>query len=98
MRLIKLSRESKKKVISQTLKVLRDGGLVVFPSDTVYALLADAANEKAVNKLILFKQRPAGKPISVFIPNVQTIGTLCKLNISQKNILSNILPGPFTVV
>ncbi|MFH1827419.1 MAG: L-threonylcarbamoyladenylate synthase [bacterium] len=98
MRLIKLEEKNKKKVISQTLKVLKDGGLVVFPSDTVYGLLVDSTNEQAVKKLISFKERPAGKAISVFIPNIQMIEMICNINSSQKNIMEKILPGPFTVV
>jgi len=98
MRLIKLNRQNAKKAISKTIKVLKNGGLVVFPSDTVYGLLADATNEEAVKKLIEFKQRPAGKPISVFVPNVRTIELLCNVNKPKLNILYNILPGPFTIV
>lgn len=98
MRLIKLNKQNAKKAISQTINVLKNGGLVVFPSDTVYGLLADATNEEAVKKLTKFKQRPAGKPISVFVPNVRTIELLCNVNKPKLNILYNILPGPFTIV
>jgi len=41
-----------KKIIKQTVKVLKNGGLVIFPTDTVYGLLCDATNEKAVKKLM----------------------------------------------
>ena len=63
MKIIKLD---DKNVIEKTIEVLRQGGLVIFPSDTVYGLLVDGKNEQAVKKLIAFKNRPPGKPISVF--------------------------------
>ena len=55
-----------KDVVNEAITVLESGGLVVFPTDTVYGLLCDATNEKAVRKLIEFKNRPPGKAISVF--------------------------------
>ncbi len=83
--------------IDQTLAVLKQGGLVIFPSDTVYGLLADATNEEAVKKLIEFKSRPSGKPISVFC-NFQMLDKLVKINQETRNKLQALLPGPFTVV
>lgn len=82
---------------SEVLKTLKKGGLIVFPSDTVYGLLTDATNEKAVKKLIHFKNRPAGKPISVFTTEKKLTG-LVKVNSKQRKTLEVLLPGPFTVV
>jgi L-threonylcarbamoyladenylate synthase len=84
-------------VIDQTIKIFKSGGLVIFPSDTVYGLLCDATNEQAVKKLIAFKNRPAGKPISVF-SNLKFIDQLVKINKGQKKIIEEILPGPFTLI
>jgi L-threonylcarbamoyladenylate synthase len=84
-------------VINQTIKTLKSGGLVIFPSDTVYGLLCDATNDQAVKKLITFKNRPAGKPISIFT-NIESINQLVKLNKDQKKVINKILPGPFTII
>ena len=86
-----------KNVIEKTTDVLQRGGLVIFPSDTVYGLLVDAQNEEAVRKLINFKNRPPGKPISVFT-DWDFIEDLVEINPLQEKILENILPGPFTVI
>jgi len=86
-----------KNVIEKTVEVLQQGGLVVFPSDTVYGLLVDAYNEKSVKKLIAFKNRPPGKPISVFV-DWDFLYDLVLFSEKQKELLKNILPGPFTVV
>ena len=84
-------------LIDETIKILNQGGLVVFPSDTVYGLLVDAKNEAAVKKLIAFKNRPPGKPISVFV-DWSFVDELVEISIKQKKLLRNILPGPFTLV
>ena len=89
--------EIKNKPIENTIKILKGGGLVIFPSDTVYGLLVDAYNEKAVRKLIAFKNRPPGKPISVFA-DWGFLYDLVLISEKQKELLKNILPGPFTVV
>jgi len=94
MKIIKLSY---KNIIEKTIKILNQGGLVVFPSDTVYGLLVDAKNEEAVKKLINFKNRPPGKPISVFV-DWDLLYDLVLVSEKQKGLLNNILPGPFTVV
>lgn len=85
------------KTINETIKVLNNGGLVVFPTDTVYGLLCDAANKKAVEKLIQFKERPPGKAISVFC-NFAMLPKLVKINDKQKKIIDNVLPGPYTII
>lgn len=84
--------------INQTIKVLKQAGLVVFPSDSVYGALVDATNKKACQKLIEFKARPPGKAISVFVSGFEMINDLVEVNEKQNTILTEILPGPFTVV
>ncbi len=84
--------------IKDIIAVLKKGGLIIAPSDTVYGLLVDAKNETAVHKLIRFKNRPPGKPISVFVANWQMLKKTVAVNESQKKILDSLLPGPFTIV
>lgn len=84
--------------VNDVVKVLRGGGLVVFPTDTVYGLLVDAKNENAVRKLIAFKSRPAGKPISVFAGDFDTLQQLVEVTSKDLTRLRELLPGPYTVV
>ncbi len=88
---------SKKEILTKTIETLKSGGLVIFPSDTVYGLLVDAANQKAVEKLIEFKSRPKGKAISVFVD----WSLLDKTVSVDKNMLQRVkdlFPGPFTII
>lgn len=84
--------------IDEVAKVLKEGGVVISPTDTVYGLLADATNEAAVQKLIKIKERPPGKPISVFVSDFQMMKEYVYIDNKQKNILKQFIPGPFTVV
>ena len=86
------------KVIKETIKVLKDGGLVVFPSDTVYILAVDPTNKLAVEKLLAFKNRWTGKAISVAVLDKKMALDYVKLNENGENIYKNLLPGPFTIV
>jgi L-threonylcarbamoyladenylate synthase len=79
-------------LIEGAVKVLRDGGLVAIPTETVYGLAADADNVDAVNLIFSTKGRPAGHPLIVHIakPN-QSIAHLTNQDIDQawQNILSH---------
>lgn len=84
--------------IDKILQVLRNGGLVIAPSDTVYGLLVDATNELAVKKLIQFKNRPPGKAISVFVNDFSMMKKYVEVTSKQESTLKELLPGPFTVI
>ncbi len=79
-------------------KTLQAGGLLVTPSDTVYGLLVDATNEHAVKKLLAFKNRPWGKPISVFVADIPMLAGYVNLENKQKETIKELLPGPFTII
>jgi L-threonylcarbamoyladenylate synthase len=58
------------KDIDKVVQVLKEGGIVCAPTDTIYGLLADAGNRKAVERLYEFR-RPSGRPFIVLIPKVE---------------------------
>lgn len=86
------------KVIEETVEVLKNGGLVVFPSDTVYILAVDPTNQLATEKLLAFKNRWTGKAISVAVFDKKMAQEYVELNENGENIYANLLPGPFTIV
>lgn len=97
MKIIKLNSGNVDQTIYNTIEVLKSTGLVIFPSDTVYGLLVDATNKAAVEKLIAFKNRPVGKPISIFT-DLESMDQLVEINKDQQKVFEEILPGPFTIV
>ncbi len=90
--------KNRSKISKEAIKTLACGGLVISPSDTVYGLLVDATNEIAVSKLIQFKNRPPGKPISVFVSDFAMLHEHTAVNKQQMLILTELFPGPFTVI
>ncbi len=84
--------------IQQAMRVIKDGGLVVYPSDTVYILAVDPTNKLAVDKLLAFKNRWTGKAISIAVADKKMAQEFVELSESAEQIYKNLLPGPFTVV
>ncbi|MFZ5986103.1 MAG: L-threonylcarbamoyladenylate synthase [Bacillota bacterium] len=79
--------------------VLRQGGLVAFPTETVYGLGADALNEKAVKKIFEAKGRPSDNPLIVHIEDSRSINELVSDIPSNASILMDrFWPGPLTLV
>ncbi len=83
--------------LQRCISILQKGGLIVAPSDTVYGLVCDATNEEAVKKLIAIKNRPFGKPISVFVDGFAMLEQIVEVG-NKLSTLTSLLPGPFTVV
>ena len=86
-------------VIGQAVEALRRGGLVAFPTDTLYALGADALAADAVERVLTVKGRARGKPLSVLVPSVEAIAALgVSLTEGVRDVLRAFWPGPLTVV
>ena len=88
-----------KKSIARAAEVLRSGGLVAFPTETVYGLGADLLNEKAIARLYKVKDRPKGKPFTVHINDVSAIKKLgCRISKEAKVLMDKYWPGPLTII
>ena len=98
MKIVEIQDNNYQNLIKETAEVIRSGGLVVYPSDTVYILAVDPTNEIGVKKLLAFKNRWTGKAISVAVLDTKMALDYVVLNNNGKNIYSSLLPGPFTIV
>ncbi|QDV24277.1 L-threonylcarbamoyladenylate synthase [Aureliella helgolandensis] len=79
--------------------ILRDGGLVAFPTETVYGLGADATNQAAIQRLFLAKGRPSDNPLIVHLAAVRDWRMAAsELTESAKQLLAAFSPGPLTTV
>lgn len=80
-------------------RILREGGTVAFPTETVYGLGADATNESAVRKIFEAKGRPADNPLIVHIGDIAMLGSVVgTITDSARLIIEKFFPGPITVV
>jgi len=89
----------KAKAIALAAKIIREGGLVAFPTETVYGLGADALNSKAVKRIYEVKGRPPDNPIIVHIAEKNDIYKLAKcVPKKAKKLVQKFWPGPLTLV
>src|SRR6185369_161817 len=79
--------------------IIRDGGLVAFPTETVYGLGADAMNETAVQKLFRAKRRPADNPLIVHVSDRDMLDSVAAGVTPQgERLIGRFWPGPLTLV
>jgi L-threonylcarbamoyladenylate synthase len=80
-------------------EVLREGGLVALPTETVYGLGADAENELAVRQIFAVKGRPASHPLIVHIPAAEHLDAWARIVPDEARTLAKAFwPGPLTLV
>ena len=98
MTIIETSQEKPAKIIKIATQVLHAGGLMIFPTETTYGAGVDATNQKAVDKLLSYKGRREGKPLSIALPTQKEAAKYVELNDSAKKNYARYLPGPVTVI
>ena len=79
-------------------EILKSGGLVAFPTETVYGLGADAFNTKAVAKIYSAKKRPNFNPLIVHVIDLETAQKFVYLDDAALLLANNFWPGPLTIV
>jgi tRNA threonylcarbamoyl adenosine modification protein (Sua5/YciO/YrdC/YwlC family)/tRNA threonylcarbamoyl adenosine modification protein YjeE len=89
---------SEKALLEKIVQVLRAGGLVIMPTETVYGAMVDATNADAVKKLLSYKARRQGKPLSIAVSDEGMAEKYVTPNAQAKNLYAQFLPGPVTVV
>lgn len=94
MEIIKPGRDA----VDQAVTVLKSGGLVIYPTETVYGIGAGATNPGAIKKLSKYKNRPFGKPYSIAVAGQKMAEEYVELNATAKNLYREFLPGPLTVI
>lgn len=88
-----------KKDIGEAASIIRRGGLVALPTETVYGLGADAFNSKAVADIYKAKGRPSDNPVIVHIARASDMGRLTPmLSADIVALIENFWPGPLTLV
>lgn len=85
--------------ITRALEILRAGGLVGLPTETVYGLAADASNELAVRRIFAVKGRPSSHPLIVHVASVERAREWCTtLTPLGEKLAAEFWPGPLTLI
>ena len=87
-----------KKLINKAIDIMADGGVILYPTDTVYGLGANIFNNDAVKRIYEIKQREPSKPLSILVSNVESIPLVAQTSMKQMDIINNWLPGPYTFI
>lgn len=98
--LIKLYEENpNQKEIDKVISVLQDGGLIIYPTDTVYAMGCDALNVRAVEEICRIKGiNPTKSNLSIICYDLSNISEYAKVNNATFKLMKKNLPGPFTFI
>jgi tRNA threonylcarbamoyl adenosine modification protein (Sua5/YciO/YrdC/YwlC family) len=87
------------KEIDKVVQILRDGGLIIYPTDTVYAIGCDALNVKAVEEICKMKNiNPAKSNLSIICYDLSNISEYARVDNSTFKLMKKNLPGPFTFI
>ncbi|MCX6771386.1 MAG: L-threonylcarbamoyladenylate synthase [Candidatus Micrarchaeota archaeon] len=80
------------------LAAIKAGGIVAYPTDTLYGLGCDATNPSAVKRLRALKCRDPAKPFSIIVSDFPMLLRFCRVSSEQEKILHKLLPGPYTFI
>lgn len=84
--------------LSAAIKAVQHGDIIVYPTDTLYALGADIFNEIAVKRIFAIKKRPLSIPLPVAVSSVDEIGQIAIVDERIQRIASQFLPGQLTLL
>lgn len=95
--------DSKNKIDFDKLKeisqIIKNGGIVVFPTETVYGIGTNGLNEEAISRLYEVKQRPTNKPISLLVSSIDMAEMVAKdITDMEYKLMEKFFPGPLTII
>lgn len=84
--------------IGEAVQILREGGLVAFPTETVYGLAGNATNDRAIAEIFAVKGRPQFNPLIIHVPNVIVARQIAIFDGRADAIAARFWPGPLSLV
>ena len=99
MRLLTLTQSTTAAAVREAISILKDGGLIAYPTESFYALGVLATDEEAVSSLFRLKKRPPEKPQPVIVGDIETLETIVKSIPAQvMALIEKYWPGPLNVI
>lgn len=87
------------KALDEVIGCLEDGGIIIYPTDTVYALGCDAMNNQAIERICTIKEMKSAKTnLSIICSEISEVSQYAKFDNSQFRLMKSHLPGPFTFI
>ena len=86
-------------MLEKASELIKQGKIVIFPTETVYGIGTNGLDEQAVKKLYNVKQRPLNKPISLLVSNMEMVDMIAKdITETEYKIMEKFFPGPLTII
>ncbi|MGL4630903.1 MAG: L-threonylcarbamoyladenylate synthase [Leadbetterella sp.] len=87
------------RILGRVVDILQQGGIIIYPTDTVYSMGCLASHTKAVEKLCKLKNvKPEQNKFSIVCSDLKDIATYAKVENNVFRLLKRVFPGPFTVI
>lgn len=87
-----------KKDINECVKILKNGGILAFPTETVFGLGVISSSEIAFSKLVETKKRSPNKPFTMMCSKLEQVDNYVEINETTKKVVKAFMPGPITIV
>lgn len=89
---------TKAKAVQRAVEILQSGGVIIYPTDTIYGIGCDMLNPQAIDRVYSIKKLHKRKPLSLICSNLNQIAEYAQLNNTAFNMMRRMLPGPYTFI
>jgi tRNA threonylcarbamoyl adenosine modification protein (Sua5/YciO/YrdC/YwlC family) len=86
------------RLIRKAVEILQDGGIIIYPTDTVYGMGCDLFNKKGIEKIYEIKRRSKKQPLSFVCADLKDISQYAKVSDYAYKTMKRLLPGPYTFI
>jgi len=95
---MKIIKNPSKNQLDDIINDLSDGGVIVYPTDTIYGIGVDIHNQNAIMKVYDIKNRTYDKPLSVCVHDINQLKQVAQSNEVIDDMVNKLLPGPYTLL
>jgi len=86
------------KTVKIAVKIMKSGGLIIYPTETCYGIGCDATNTKAVKKIYKIKKREKKRDMTILVSSKRMIKKYVKITKKIEKLMKNFMPGPLTII
>ena len=86
------------RLIRRAVEILRSGGIIIYPTDTVYGMGCDLFNKKGIERIYEIQRRDRKQPLSFICADLKDISRYARVSDDAYKIMKRLLPGPYTFI
>lgn len=98
MEVIRLNKDNMQEAAARAVEVIRAGGIILYPTDTLYGLGADALSDRAVQKIFNIKSRSDSKPIHAIVSDLRMVARYAGANDESRSLIEKLPKGKATFI